>query len=95
MLHLLFAGPICKTRDLLNSSLNLLWDAKTYTSWKKQTNCLKLLLLTGANSTSKKDPLQNINSIPATLLVLKQAILEIEPELTENANITRQIQDQV
>ena len=95
MLHLLFTCPNCKTRDLLNSSLNLLWDAKTLTSWKKQTNCLKLLLLTGANSTSKKDPLQNINSIPATLLVLKQTILEIEPELTEDADITRQIQDQV
>ena len=39
-LHLLFACPNCKTRDLLNSSLYLLWDAKTFTSWKKQKNCL-------------------------------------------------------
>ena len=92
LLHLIFACTNCKTKDLLNSSLKLLWGAKTYTSWKLQTNCLKLLLLTGANSTSKKNPLQNINSIPATLLVLKQIMLEIEPDIMEDTRITRQLQ---
>ena len=40
----------------------------------------------------KKSPLQNINSIPATLLVLKQIMLEIEPDIMEDTRITRQLQ---
>ena len=88
MLHLIFSCPNGNTRNLLTFSLKLLWEVKTYTSWEKQTNYLKLLLLTGANSTSKSNPLQVINNIPATLLALKQIILEIEPAILEDERIT-------
>ena len=88
MLHLIFSCPNCKTRNLLTYSLKLLWNVENYVSWEKQTNCLKLLLLTGANSTSKTNPLQTINNTPSTLLVLKQSILEIEqPSLKMNASL--------
>ena len=88
MLHLIFSCPNGNTRNLLNFSLKLLWEDKTYRSWEKQTNYLKLLLLTGANSTSKDNPLQIINNTPSTLLVLKQIILEIEPAILEDERIT-------
>ena len=62
----------------------------------EKTNKLpKTITFNWSQLSSKKDPLQNINSILATLLVLKQTILEIEPELTDDANITRQLQGQV
>ena len=88
MLHLIFSCPNGNTRNLLNFSLKLLWEDKTYRSWEKQTNYLKLLLLTGANSTSKDNPLQIINNTPSTLLVLKQIILEIEPAILKDERIT-------
>ena len=88
MLHLLFACPNRETCNLLTFSLKLLWNAETYASWEKQSNCLKLLLLTGANSASKKNPLQSINNTPSTLLVLKQLILEIGPAIIEDERIT-------
>ena len=92
MLHLIFSCPNCETRNLLTFSLKLLWDVGTYAAWEQQTNCLKLLLLTGANTTSKKNPLQSINKTPETLLVLKQIILEIEPAIIEDERITLLLQ---
>ena len=92
MLHLKFSCPNCETRNLLTFSLKLLWDVGTYATWEQQTNCLKLLLLTGANTTSKKNPLQSINKTPETLLVLKQIILEIEPAIIEDERITLLLQ---